>query len=84
MQAAEEIQNLLKQLEQTNPTNKTTEQMMVAAKAIEKIENNPSLKEKIINAAQEAGLATFEKALDNPAGAFITGAVRGWLEAENK
>ena len=81
-EAAAEIQKLLKQLEQTNPNNTTTEQMVVAAKAVEQIEKNPTFQQKIINAAREGGLAAFEKALDNPAGAFITSAIKGWLEAE--
>lgn len=81
-EAADEIQKLLEQLSQTYPTNTTTEQMVVATEAIKSIESNPSFKQKVINAAKEAGLAAFEKALDSTAGAFITGAVRGWLEAE--
>ena len=81
-EAAADIQQLLQQLEQTNPTSTTTEQMVVATKAIEEIENNPTLKQRIINAAKEGGLAALEKALDNPVGAFITSAIKGWLEAE--
>ncbi len=81
VEAADEIQKLLKQLEQTNPSKTTTEQMVVAAEAIKRIESDPNWKQRVINAAREGGLAAFEKALDNPAGAFITGAVQGWLEA---
>jgi hypothetical protein len=33
--------------------------------------------------AKEGGLAALENALDNPAGAFITSAIKGWLEAES-
>ena len=82
--AAAEIQKLLKQLEQSYPTSTTTEQMLVATKAIERIESDPTLKQRVISAAQEGGLAAFEKALDNPVGALITGAIKGWLEAEAK
>ena len=81
-EAAAEIQELLKQLEETYPTDSTANQMMVAAKAVEKIEGNPTLKQKAISAVTEGGLAAFEKAIDNPAGAFITGAVKGWKEAK--
>ena len=79
---AAEIQQLLEQLSQNYPTNTTTEQMVVATKAIEQIESNPDLKQKVINAAKEGGLAAFEKALDNPIGAFSIGAIKGWLEAK--
>ena len=56
--------------------------MAVATKAIQQIESNPDLKQKVINAAKEGGLAGFEKAIDNPIGALITGAIKGWLEAK--
>lgn len=81
-QAAGEIQQLLKQLEQTYPTTTTSQQMVVAAEAIKHIESNPSLKKRAINAAKEGGLAAFEKAIDNPAGAFIVNAIKGWQEVE--
>jgi uncharacterized protein YjbI with pentapeptide repeats len=83
-QAAAEIQELLKQLEQTYPTTTTSQQMVVAAEAINRIENSPTMKQKVINAVKEGGLAAFEKAIDNPAGAFITGAIKGWQEIEAK
>jgi hypothetical protein len=81
-QAAAEIQKLLKQLEQTYPTTTTSQQMVVAAEAINRIESNPTMKQKVINAVKEGGLAAFEKAIDNPAGAFIVGAIKGWQEVE--
>jgi uncharacterized protein YjbI with pentapeptide repeats len=81
-QAAAEIQMVLKQLEQTYPTATTSQQMVVAAEAINRIESNPLLKERVINAVKEGGLAAFEKAIDNPAGAFIVGAIKGWQEVE--
>ncbi|BAY67135.1 hypothetical protein NIES22_72980 (plasmid) [Calothrix brevissima NIES-22] len=82
--AAAEIQALLKQLEQTYPTTTTSQQMVVAAEAINRIENNPTMKQKVINAVKEGGLAAFEKAIDNPAGAFVVGAIKGWQEIEAK
>ena len=80
-EAAKEIQQLLNQLSQTYPTNTAREKMVVATEAIERIESDPTWKQRVINAAREGGLAAFEKALDNPAGAFITSAIKGWLEA---
>lgn len=81
-EAAAEIRQLLLQLSQTYPTNTTAEKMVVAAEAINRIENNPNWKQRAINAAKEGGLAAFEKAIDNPAGAFVVGAIQGWQEAE--
>ncbi|MGK7879069.1 MAG: hypothetical protein AB4060_03075 [Crocosphaera sp.] len=79
--AAAEIQQLLEQLSQTYPTNTEAQQMIVAKEAIKRIESNPHWKQRVINAAKEGGLASLEKALDNPLGAFITEAIKGWLEA---
>ena len=49
-EAAAKIQDLLNQLEQTYSTNTTTEKMVLAAIAIEQIENNPTWKQKAISA----------------------------------
>ncbi|MEM8720930.1 MAG: pentapeptide repeat-containing protein [Cyanobacteria bacterium P01_G01_bin.39] len=81
-EAAAEIRAFLKQLEATYPTDSTANQMVVAAKAVEKIEDNSTLKQKAISAVTEGGIAAFEKAIDNPAGAFIAGAVKGWKEVQ--
>ena len=80
-EAVAEIQDLLKQLQQSYPTTTTTEQMIVATKAIECIESDPTLKQRVINAAKEGGLAAIDKALDNPGGAFVINAIKGWMEA---
>lgn len=78
------IQQLIQQLEQTYPTNTTKEQMMVATEAINRIESDPTWKQRVVLAARGGGLAAFEKAIDNPVGAFIIGAIKGWLKAERK
>jgi len=80
--AAAEIQTLLKQLEKTYPTTTTSEQMVVAARAVNQIETNPLLKQRIINALKEGSLAAFEKAIDNPVGAFVVHAIQGWQEVK--
>jgi len=79
-ESAAEIQQLLEQLEQSYPSSTTAEQMIVAAEAINRIESDPSWKQKIVNAVKEGGLAALEKAIDNPAGAFVVGAIKGWQE----
>lgn len=79
-EAAAEIQALLQQLEKTYPTDTATGQMVIATKAIERIENDPNWKKRVVSAAKEGGLQAFEKAIDNPLGAFIVGAIKGWQE----
>lgn len=79
-----EIKQILEQLFQNYPAHTMTEQMEVAKKAVESIENNPSLKYRVINVASKAGLAAIEKALDNPIGAFMTTAIKVWTETSTK
>ena len=79
-EVAKEIQELLDQLSQTNPTTKTTEQMIVVGKAIDIIEENPSLKSKIIKVLTAVGKEAFKEAVDHPlANIFIAG-VEAWTE----
>ncbi|NEO84041.1 MAG: hypothetical protein F6J87_07260 [Spirulina sp. SIO3F2] len=77
-EAAAEIQTLLQQLATTNPTSTTIEQMQVAMKAVEQIESDATLKEKVIAAARGGML---EGLRANPIGAIVAGAIEGWLEA---
>ena len=81
-EAAAEIRQLLEELSQTYPTSTTGQKMEVAAKAIERIESDPIWKMRAINAVTQGGLAAFEKAIDNPIGAFVVGGIKGWQEIE--
>jgi hypothetical protein len=83
-EAAAEIRHLLEQLSQSYPTNTRAEKRAVAEKAINRIESDPNWKQRAINAVSKGGLAAFEKAIDNPGGAFIVEAIKGWQEAEVK
>jgi hypothetical protein len=79
-EVAKEIQELLDQLSQTNPTTKTTEKMEVVGKVIDIIEENPSLKSKIIKVLKTVGIESFKEAVDHPlANIFIAG-VEAWTE----
>ncbi|MEG3880831.1 hypothetical protein QT972_26055 [Microcoleus sp. herbarium7] len=83
IEVASEIQALLKQLETSYPSDIPARDMVVATEVVKHIETNPTMKQKIINAVKEGSLAALEKAIDNPAGAFITGAIKGWEEVKN-
>ena len=79
-EVAKEIQELLEQLSQTNPTTKANEQMIVVGKAINIVEENPSLKSKIIKVLKAVGKEFFKEAVDHPlANIFIAG-VEAWTE----
>ncbi|NET17692.1 MAG: hypothetical protein F6K08_35135 [Okeania sp. SIO1H6] len=79
-EAVAQVQQILQQLSQSYPTNTTTEQMIVATEAIKKIESDPTLKQKLISASSAGLLGAFEKVLDNPVGAFVVSAIKGWQE----
>jgi hypothetical protein len=77
-QAAKEIQDLLNQISATEPSQNPT---LIAVKAIEAIENNPTLKDRIINAGKEAGFAALDAAVSHPAVKIVTAAIKGALDA---
>jgi len=79
-EVAKEIQELLDQLSQTYPTTKTTEKMEVVGKVIDIIEENPSLKSKIIKVLKAVSKESFKEAVNHPlANIFIAG-VEAWTE----
>ena len=81
-EAAAEIQQLLDQLSQTYPTTTTSEQMIAVAKAIDEIENNPTLKARVIGALKSGGKEAFKELIDNPLVNILLASIEGWQEAE--
>ncbi len=73
-QATQDIKALLDQISATDTSNNPT---LVAIKAIEAIEKNPTLKDRIVNAGKEAGFAALEAAVDHPAVKIVTAALKG-------
>ncbi|NEO94991.1 MAG: transporter substrate-binding domain-containing protein, partial [Moorea sp. SIO3G5] len=61
-EAEKKVQQILQQLEENNPADNTSAHMILAAKAVEQIESDPTLKQKVISAVKEGGLAAFERA----------------------
>ncbi|MFB2771047.1 pentapeptide repeat-containing protein [Pelatocladus sp. BLCC-F211] len=82
VEAAAEIQQLLKQLEETNPTTTETEKMIVVAKAADEIKNNPTLKARVIGALKSGGKEAFKEAVDNPLINVLIAIIEGWQEAK--
>lgn len=80
VEAAAEIHRLLQQLEQSYPTDTTTEQMVVATEVIKRIESDPDWTQRVVRALKEGGIQAFEKAIDHPVGAFVVGAIKGWQD----
>lgn len=65
-EAAAEIQQLLQQLEATNPTTTSANKSAIINQAIEAIENNPALKTKVIAALNSSGTEALKTAISHP------------------
>ncbi|OKH31742.1 hypothetical protein NIES2101_41310 [Calothrix sp. HK-06] len=81
-QAAAEIQQLLTQLEQTNPTTTSAQKMAVVAQAVDQIEKNPTLKARVVGALKSGGAEALKEALDHPLVNVFIAAVEGWQGAD--
>ncbi|MGK7920995.1 MAG: pentapeptide repeat-containing protein [Trichodesmium sp.] len=75
-----EIQQLLKNLEKSNPIETIADQMTVAAQAIEIVENNSTLKQRVIDGLKSEGTEAFKEALDNAVANVLVAAFQGWIE----
>ena len=75
--AAKAIQELLKQLEQTNPTATESEKI-----AHVNDETTPSLKRRVVGALQAGGEAAIEEFLDNAYVNVGKAIVKGWIKPE--
>ncbi len=78
-EAAAEIQDLLQQLEKSNPTASETEK---AAYVDEEIE--PDLKSRLVEALKTGGEAAIESSLDSRYIDVIRGIIKGWSSLEQK
>jgi uncharacterized protein YjbI with pentapeptide repeats len=77
-EAAQEIQQLLDHLSKHYPTTTSTERMMVAAKAVEEIEKNPVLKQRVIGALKAGGIEALKELVDHPAINILLATIEGW------
>jgi hypothetical protein len=78
VQAAAEIQQLLKQLEATNPTTTEIEKLTLVAKAAEEIKQNPNLKARVMGAIKAGGTEAFKEAVDHPLVNILVATIQGW------
>lgn len=81
-QAAADIQQLLKQLEETNPTTTETDKIIVAGKAADAIKSNQTLKARVIGALKSGSKEAFKEAVDNPIVNVLVAIIEGWQEAQ--
>ena len=83
-EAAEEIQELLEQLSKTYPTTTTTEKMTVATTAIQQIENNSKLRQRVLSALKTGGIQALGQMLNHPASTFVIAALEDWQKNKNQ
>ncbi len=81
-QAAAKIQQLLEQLSKTYPTTTSREKNIVVGEVVDQIENNPTLKAKVINALKAGGTEAFKEAIDHPLINILVATIEGWQDAE--
>ena len=80
--AATEIQELLEQLSKTNSTTTYKEKTAVVGEVVDRIESNPTLKTKVINALKAGGTEAFKEAIDHPLVNILVATIEGWQDAE--
>ena len=80
-QAAKDIKTLLTQLETDYDPATPVGQTMMTAKVIESVDNNPTLKARVINALKEGGSTALEEAIDHPVVKPVVAALKGFMDA---
>ncbi|NEP28481.1 hypothetical protein [Moorena sp. SIO3I6] len=81
-EAAAEIQQLLEQLSQAYPTTTTAEKMTVVMEAADRIENNPTLKSRVVGALKSGGTEAFKEAINHPLVNILVATIEGWKDAD--
>jgi hypothetical protein len=77
--AIQEIKTLIDRLEKDSVSSNTTAgKMRVAAELIKEIDQNPSIRQKIVKAIKVGGIKAIEQALNHPAPSFVIGALEAW------
>ena len=56
--------------------------MIVVGEAVDRIENNPTLKAKVINALKAGGIEAFKEAINHPLVNILVATIEGWQDTE--
>jgi uncharacterized protein YjbI with pentapeptide repeats len=79
---AVKIQKLLQQIEQAYPTNTPLEKQMVVTEVIKHIENNPTLKTRVVGALQGVSIDALRQLIDHPLVNVLLAALEGYQNIE--
>ena len=55
--------------------------MVVAAEAIKLIENDPTLKQRVIGALKAGGMKSFSESINHPVAKILVAAIESWQKA---
>jgi uncharacterized protein YjbI with pentapeptide repeats len=80
---AVKIQKLLHQIEQTYPTSTPLEKQMVVTEVIKHIENNLSLKARVVEALKGVSIEALKELIDHPLVNILLAALECYQEEEN-
>ena len=78
-----EIEQLLEQLEKSYQTDTTSQKMKMVAEAIEHIERNPSLHQKILSVCKGGTVQALAQNLNHPVGIFIIKTFEYWQKNQH-
>lgn len=77
-EAVRDIEELLAELSKDYPNDS---QATIGAKAADRIESSPTMKQRVVSALKEVGATAIEEAIDHPAIKFAIAAVKGYMDA---
>ncbi|NJM46877.1 MAG: hypothetical protein HC860_12580 [Alkalinema sp. RU_4_3] len=77
-QVANQIQQILEHLDEKHDKSSSSGKMQLAAAAIETIEGDLTLRQRIISAVKVGGVSAIEQLLSHPASSFVIAAIQDW------
>ncbi|MEA5536843.1 hypothetical protein [Crocosphaera sp. XPORK-15E] len=81
-QAAKEIQDLLNQLSQTYSPPSNDNNLKIATETVEAIEQNPTLKSRVISTLKAGGTEALKELINHPSVNILMALIEGWNSAE--
>jgi hypothetical protein len=81
LQVAQDIQVIVEKLAQKYPATNRVEKNRFADEVIERIDNDPSLQQRLIEANEKETITFLSQNIQHPANSFIIAAIEDWLIA---
>jgi uncharacterized protein YjbI with pentapeptide repeats len=81
---AKDIQALLDQLSQNNPADSTSAKLEIANLAVQRIQNDSSLGQRVLSAVNAGSISALEQLLNHPASSFFISMLEDWKKTSVK